>query len=753
VPNDNGQVHEEFEPWDPSTATITEGEQCPVEDSASTDLDVGDLPPCPLTRGGNPPKVGSPEWCACISDLEDWVADVGTAALDWLWPGKDEPQATGWVSAVLRAVNPTHTLWDAIKEAAPALSDKVADKVQTIRDAFRDMLSRGKVCNPAQMLGIEACRALLSALHNLRIGTDALVWLTVDIEFTISVLQKIVGYLANHVCPVEIPSVAESITCYTMNSAPEGQLRCWSAMQGADWDVWKPVRQAVRRKPELGDLFTLRNREVIGDSVLDKQLRVLGFSDDGERSGMPQLRYEVPGPSDLVHFAVRHVFEPDLIAELGYNDEYRPVLDAFHHAQGIDYPVFSGPLEDVVTFTERENNLAPGSFLASYAQAGLPEPTWARAYWWSHWILPSPTQGYEMLFRLDPDRDKTGEPAWMQRQEFDLEHLRLLLRANDYPPYWRDKLAAIAYRAPNLRFLRVQIQTKTITHAQAVSQLRQMGFRPDYAEMQARALEKQIADQEAEKLFRLTSKQLESGWELGLVDDTQLQLAYRSAGLDQNEAELRLQAATFKRNTDVAKELVGQVHKGYLRYLFNWPQADQFLIQVGIVDRRRNEYRVRWDAERQARRTEATASQIKKAAIDGTITIADYAQRLRNMGWSDDAIELSVAEVKLQLAQRQTRALEKMAAEEQKTNAARLAALKAVESQLKAARAELARHGTPAQLKTWYCEGSIGAPEATARLSFLGWPQADINRLLGECDGKRAKLGLPPYSAEQSGSP
>jgi len=549
-------------------------------------------------------------------------------------------------------------------------------------------------------------------------------------------------------CPTVPISVADATAGYMAGTVDDRLWRCIVSIHGGDLDQHLLAREGLRRRPEVIESAVLRNRELLSDTQYDGALRQLGFTQPNERQLVSQLRFEVPGPSDLVRFAVRHVFEPELISEFGYDDEYRPILDAYHHAQGVDYPIFSGPLQQVVAYTEAANNLPPGSFLQRYMDAGLSEPTWARAYWWSHWILPSPTQGYEMMFRLDPTRDKTGEPDWMQSQDFDLAHLRLLLRANDYPPYWRDKLAAIAYRPPNLRFLRVQLQTRTITHAQAVSQLRQMGFRPDYAEAQASALERQLAEQRAEKVWGQVRKGIREQWELGLITDDEARANLTESGIDTELVEAQLFQWAAEHNYDIGRSLVKELHRAYLTGVFTWPQTVTFLTQVGIVPKRQAEYQRIWGAELQARRKEVTASQAQKYAVEGVMDIPTLVVRLRNLNYSDAAIELILRDTRYQLVQRDARTASAAVAAERKTQRELANAVRAQRTALAELRSQLGRHGTPAKLKTWYCAGLIGVSEVTQRLSLLGWPQPDIDRLLEECDAKRIKAGLPTYTQE-----
>jgi hypothetical protein len=330
--------------------------------------------------------------------------------------------------------------------------------------------------------------------------------------------------------------------------------------------------------------------------------------------------------------------------------------------------------------------------------------------------------------------------------------LNLLLRANDYPPFWRDKLEAISYRVPGIRQLRVQIKQRTITDNEVVEVLRDNGYKLADAQSYAQALILDVSEQRANKLLGIILHETEQGWELGLIDDAQFTSTLIDAGIDPDEAQARVNAAIAGRSVKLGKELVGQVKRGYLRGTFSWTQADQFLTQVGINAPSRNEYKVRWDAARQAGRKEATAGALRKAVLEGSLDIASYAQRLRNLDYTDDAINIAIAGVRVAIANRDAAALAKLAKEEGATIKARLAALKATEAALKAARAELAASASPSKLKTWWCNGEIELADVVDRLRKLGILEVDIPRWLEECDAKRSKAGLPTYAEAKAGS-
>ena len=106
---------------------------------------------------------------------------------------------------------------------------------------------------------------------------------------------------------------------------------------------------------------------------------------------------QYPGVPDLIRFAVREVYTPDI------RDRFRM-------------------LEDY-----------PDDFRLEARKAGL-SPEDSQRYWAAHWDLPSISQGFEMF----------------QRRIISEDDLKLLLRAQDVMPFWRDRLIHMSYRVKRL---------------------------------------------------------------------------------------------------------------------------------------------------------------------------------------------------------------------------------------------------------------------------------------------------------------
>src|SRR5262249_41757924 len=250
--------------------------------------------------------------------------------------------------------------------------------------------------------------------------------------------------------------------------------------------LWSQVYRSKMLIPSPDESLRLLNRNAINTPTLDRMLRFNGMIDDDVQSVYKNLRFDIPGPSDLVRFSVRHVFEPDLIARFGFNDEFNEILDIWHHAHGQQYDIFTGPFKNLVNNVGREFGTTADELAQRYRTQGLPEPSWARAYWWSHWVWPSPTQSYMFLQQLRPGRHAQRFPEETEHPQFTATDLNFLLRGNDYPPQFRKYLRAISYRVPGLRQIR-QLRTQdVIDDVEEREMWKDLGYNPrDAAKLEA----------------------------------------------------------------------------------------------------------------------------------------------------------------------------------------------------------------------------------------------------------------------------
>lgn len=571
------------------------------------------------------------------------------------------------------------------------------------------------------------------------------------------------GYATNSIAPIEAPSAQEAMDLARRGWITEHLMTTVCRMHGIVCDpgqspgdpvnnpgdglrqAWNAIYYAGQELPPQAELREIANRQLWAPGVLEKRLQQYGYYTASTRDWVGNLRFDIPGPADLVRFSVRHFWEPDLLKQFGYADEFPgEIIDVWHAMKGLDYPLFTGPFESQINqiygFPEAAQNLAN-----YYENSVGSEPTWAKAYWYSHWVLPSPTQGYLMWQRLASDRNPKWDAPEMIGQNFDIEDLRLLLRANDYPPYWRDKLAAISHPIPGIRFMRDFVKNNVYEYADIVEWGRRQGYSPLDSKNIADDVWTAIKGQQQAKADVKCLALAKNAYLAGIMSYQDLLNAITSCGSVAGDAADIADAIVLQRQIQRAKQTVSSIRSRYLKGRLSDDDALRLLGQAGINPDRAREDVDDWQLERDATGKEATLAQASKWACDGFITLADFQARAQNLGYQP----VDVQPIVMQVEQCQSNLLAKAQAAlvkaEQQAAKQQQAAIKAAAQRLKQCQRSLSSHGTPGDLRKWYCQGFITESEVASRLRFMGWPLTDISRLIADCakvtDAKLPGLG------------
>jgi hypothetical protein len=173
----------------------------------------------------------------------------------------------------------------------------------------------------------------------------------------------------------------------------------------------------------------------------------------------------VPGVSDLIRFMVRDTLNPNIVQKFGYDEEYPAAIETWLRAQGMGYKLSEHPLGQ-----------------------GWGDETWGKLYWRAHWVLPSPTQAQDMMVLLRPNRAQRlsqdlarvlGNPGgiWNDIAVTPAEAADLLKIA-DYPPYWRGRLLALAYRPMTQRLLQQTVTEEVPDPVPLEERIADLGFLP-----------------------------------------------------------------------------------------------------------------------------------------------------------------------------------------------------------------------------------------------------------------------------------
>jgi hypothetical protein len=616
-------------------------------------------------------------------------------------------------------------------------------------------------------------------------------------------LTTISNYGGNLILPVEMPQWDELANCWLKGFSNAHKFWSNSLYRGVDvgndlsptltqYAAWIPEQRqitvstdflarpttpwedVIRNRlfiPDVQTLGILRNRKIITQELYNFAVGRQVDSNPLLVAAHNQLRYETPGPSDLVRFAVREAFNPELITLFGYNKEFPTQILPLMEGQG-----YGGPtgLSLPAGSTDGDNNNRVGG------------ATWSDLYWWSHWELPSLTSGYEMLHRLYPDSEYGPSPLVTDDTSFTSDKLELLQKAQDIPDYWRKRLQAISYNPISTGEGDYMYETGLIEEDDLYHIYRAAGHSDDDCKIMLAA-----ARQKKDRYVPLGIGDLEYLYIEGLVGDTQVRDVLTKHGYSNDNIILMTKMYGLKKQrsleTDPGKESQEYVCKYYKMGLLTdreaidslkglgyeeW-QADRFLgkcvleikgetvlstiktleqafyrgiydveslklefIHNGLNPDVTDFWVQRWKYKRDVTFKSASAKQNLTAFKNGVLTEAYLVARLFNLGYDGSSINVMVANQKMQIIQAQTAALAKQARADAKAKA--LAAAAALKAQQKATKKDqqdakivtnqankrlraFIKASSDANIKSWYKDKLISLWEVYYRLYYKGY--------------------------------
>ena len=270
-------------------------------------------------------------------------------------------------------------------------------------------------------------------------------------------------------------------------------------------------------------LVTLRRRQIITLDAYKMRMHHLGY-DEKEAEDYYTASLIYPSASDLVRMAVREAFTPEIAEKFG---QYQDL---------------------------------PPKFMELAQQAGLTED-FAKAFWAAHWELPSPQMGFDLLHRGIITQDE----------------LKMLLRALDIMPFWRDKLIALSY-AP---FTRVDIRRMhkvgILTEAQVLQSYKDIGYNDEKAKALTDFTIKLNAGTATGSDKELAKSEVVSLYKKRILTRDQATTRLESLDYTGDDIGLILDLADWTADASTKEITVSQVKSLYQKGLATRDQAVQFL--------------------------------------------------------------------------------------------------------------------------------------------------------------------------------
>lgn len=501
------------------------------------------------------------------------------------------------------------------------------------------------------------------------------------------------------------------------------------------------------------DALHLKHRGVISDNELTEYLFASGITREVDRERIIKLGQVVPTPSDAVLFAVHDVFEPHLVGRVEATEEYSQQigLQELFQATGIGKTYIQG-------ISPSTNDIVDVGLL----------------YWLAHYRHVSPTQVYDMFHRLRPGRLHKWalpdqNPAQVAAMETGLDTVRRLLKLDDYNPFWRDRLAAIAYRVVGRIDVRRMYKVGTFGPPQGsdgfntvngvnvavgpaerelVESYKDMGYSPPDAVNLAFFTAAQNTETTNSRIRQSVKTAVCAAVETGLASDAQNTQILIDAGVPQAEAETIVQACKLRAHVNQVKRAVKYIRRAYLGGRITLDNAVAALNQIGINQQAITRYLEEWTLDLSARAKEPQAAQLCEWYGNGLITVTDFNQRLLRLGWTQADATRVINHCLVGIQARTKREAER---------AANIVARKAKEklSEDRRALQRFLSGRTDTYIKQWYDEGTITIEDVRQTLVLRGWSKHDIERyicsLTGELEPCNPETGQSEETVDDTG--
>jgi hypothetical protein len=387
--------------------------------------------------------------------------------------------------------------------------------------------------------------------------------------------------------PVNIPSISELVEMYYRGGMDKQTYIELCRYNGMDTQYAELYLLNAKTMLPATDYITVWRRGEIDDITLDERLDKLHIDTQTKNLLIKASEY-YPNPADLVRFAVREVFTPDIASQYGLYEDM------------------------------------PEQFITEGAKVGLSETSAAR-YWASHWELPSISAGYEMLHRGVISEDE----------------LLQLLRAQDVMPYWRDKLIKISYNPVTRVDVRRMYRTGVYDREQVYQSYLNVGYNPTDAE----ALTEFTIEDAIKEKTDVTKGQLDKAYLQSLITIEQYKTYLADMGYTGEPISFYVDLIEYDKKMQevetIIKELKARYTKGLMSIVEVENKLNTYDLPAIYVSQIINDIKVSLAAKMK----QPTKEDLLKYFTSSTITEGYFRERMQGIGYSLNDIDMYVAAV------------------------------------------------------------------------------------------------------------
>ena len=392
--------------------------------------------------------------------------------------------------------------------------------------------------------------------------------------------------------PYEIFEPGDAVVAFQRNLISRDQLQTDLKMRGYNDTRADILTEIGYQVPDISSLYSMNLRGLAAGANLTDRFQDLGYN-PSDAEALADLKFYIPPAQDLITMAVREVFDPEIVAKFGQDQDFPEQFAEYAEQQGISR-------------------------------------FWAEKYWEAHWVLPSVQMGFEML----------------HRRVIDEATLRQLLAAQDVMPGWRDALIAISYKPYTRVDIRRMHDVGVLNEAEVFEAYQDIGYNQEKARtLTDFTLELNSDDPEdVEPLEGLTRSSIIAAYKDGIVDRVTADQLLTEEGVGESARLIYLTDAELEIERDMRKEVTQTILVEYENGASNLNEAvaELNLLPLTPLEREKAELKLRrLTAKKTKLPSKADLSKFYKLDIIGKGTFKDQLERLGYPDkWIDDYIEL-----------------------------------------------------------------------------------------------------------------
>lgn len=343
-------------------------------------------------------------------------------------------------------------------------------------------------------------------------------------------------------------------------------------------EAWGEILQSRVGLEDLSQAFL---RDIISEVDFRQELTKRGYSSDSIDQIIKLLEVIPPLP-DIISMAVREAFTPSVVEEF-----------------------------------QLESDL-PEEFVKWAKKRGLSD-RWVKAYWASHWRLPSLTMGFEML----------------HRRIITPQQMEMLIKAQDISPFWRDKLIKLSYnvytRVDTRRMYAVGVLDREGVYESYLDQ--------GYTAERAEHLTDFTVALSNEKERDLTKSEVLWGYREGYFNNEELSQLLGEIGYDDAEIAYFANRVNYERWKSLLKEVTATTKKLFVTHQIDETEVYNQLGQLNLPAEQINRYIRLWSIEKERKTTRPTKTDLTKFYVNDIIDKSTFIEEMRGHGYSEKYIQ------------------------------------------------------------------------------------------------------------------